>query len=246
MAKQSGPIPFKGKIGGISFYIDKVHGGLARTPGGPSKSQFKRRPSMQANRDNCSEFSKGSHFGKLIRRGLTSVITDCKEGTMNARLAGLLRNIISADKLNLRGERILRTENLQKLFNEVELNAAAPFSRFVQKLRIKESDEQLCVSCTNVSPADVKGATHWKVMSAVCEITGEDTCSDVKATDYIPTLTAKKRLVFEHKLPVSEFSFYGISISYYVLRDGKYVLLEKINDVSDMKAGVIRFIGTAD
>ncbi len=75
MARQTGIIKIKGKIGDLSFYKTK-DGHLAREKGGVEGDRIKNDPAYARTRENNAEFGSSATSGKLMR----FFSSDCKYG----------------------------------------------------------------------------------------------------------------------------------------------------------------------
>ncbi len=113
MAYQAGPLRFKGKLGGLSFYHNKQYGYLVRQKGGPDKEQIATSPSFARTRENAVEFSLASTTGKLIRQAMRSLTALTGDSNVSQRLTGLLVRMGKSDLSATRGMR-----NPARVFND--------------------------------------------------------------------------------------------------------------------------------
>ena len=105
MAYQAGPLRFKGKLGGLSFYHNKQYGYLVRQKGGPSKDQVVNSDHFVRTRENASEFSLAATAGKLIRQAVMASTGFSGDAGVSQRLTGVLVRLGKTDHYGVRGMR---------------------------------------------------------------------------------------------------------------------------------------------
>lgn len=104
MARQTGIIKLKGKIGDISFY--KSNGeDLARTKGGVDANRIKKDPAFARTRENGNEFGAAGKAGKLLRTALRGLLLKSADNKITGRLTREMLKAIQADGVNARGQR---------------------------------------------------------------------------------------------------------------------------------------------
>jgi len=89
MAKQTGLIKLKGKIGDLSFYKTK-DGHLAREKGGVDAERIARDPAFIRTRENGAEFGSSASAGKLMRDALRPLIMRAADGRVTSRLTKVM------------------------------------------------------------------------------------------------------------------------------------------------------------
>lgn len=104
MAKQTGIIKLKGKIGDLSFYKSK-DGHLAREKGGVDGDRIANDPAFIRTRENGKEFGTSASSGKLVRDALRPMIMRAGDGRVTSRLTKVMTNIKNLDATSVRGER---------------------------------------------------------------------------------------------------------------------------------------------
>ncbi len=105
MAQVKGFITLIGTIDGINFYMRKGVPTARSAGGGFTAHSIKTKASMDCVRRNNSEFGGVSKVNKLIKNSLSSVLFRHKDGTLHARLMGVLLKIKVWDLISLWGER---------------------------------------------------------------------------------------------------------------------------------------------
>ena len=79
MAKQTGIIKLKGKIGDLSFYKTQ-DGHLAREKGGVDAERIAKDPAFIRTRENGAEFGSAASAGKLMRDALRPLMLRASDG----------------------------------------------------------------------------------------------------------------------------------------------------------------------
>ena len=75
MARQSGPLKYKGTLGDIRhFKIKGLQGHFAGLVGGPTGEQVKTAPEFERTRENMNEFGGCAAAGKSVRVGLAQLM----------------------------------------------------------------------------------------------------------------------------------------------------------------------------
>jgi hypothetical protein len=104
MAKQTGIIKLKGKIGDLSFYKTK-DGHLAKEKGGVEAARIKNDPAFVRTRENNAEFGSSASTGKLLRDSFRPIANTASDKRIVARVMKLMTNIKNLDTTSVRGER---------------------------------------------------------------------------------------------------------------------------------------------
>ena len=104
MAKQTGPIPLSGTLGGVTFYnLDgKNYARLARQL---SKRRMKQDPAFARTRENSSEFGQASKAGALFRKAFKSQTKPFSDMHYCSRVVTLMMKLRGLDQVSVRGER---------------------------------------------------------------------------------------------------------------------------------------------
>jgi hypothetical protein len=106
MAKQTGIIKLKGKIGDLSFYKSK-DGHLAREKGGVEADRIKNDPAFVRTRENGVEFGSSATAGKFSRDSLRPIALSASDNRVVARMTKLMTQIKNLDTTSVRGLRML-------------------------------------------------------------------------------------------------------------------------------------------
>ena len=113
MGELKGAIDFKGKVGQIVAYRRNGKTVIA-TKGGASKEKVMNSESMKNTRQNAMEFKNAIMVGTNIRQGLN--LRTCADLMIHSRLQGFLyKNVVRADSVHDRGERVVMPEKLKVL-----------------------------------------------------------------------------------------------------------------------------------
>ena len=104
MAKQTGIIKLKGKIGDLSFYKSK-DGHLAREKGGVEAERIKNDPAFVRTRENNAEFGSSASAGKFSRDSLRPIALTASDNRVVARMTKLMTQIKNLDGTSVRGLR---------------------------------------------------------------------------------------------------------------------------------------------
>ena len=104
MAKQTGIIKLKGKIGDLSFYKTK-DGHLAREKGGVDGDRIANDPAYVRTRENNKEFGSSATSGKLLRDALRRMMMRASDGRVTSRLTKVMSEIKNLDATSVRGQR---------------------------------------------------------------------------------------------------------------------------------------------
>ncbi|TXI88371.1 MAG: hypothetical protein E6Q37_00150 [Crocinitomicaceae bacterium] len=104
MARQTGIIKLKGKIGDVSFYKTK-DGHLAREKGGVEADRIKNDPAFARTRENGAEFGASATSGKLTRDSLRPIARTAADNRVVSRMTKLMSQIKNLDATSIRGQR---------------------------------------------------------------------------------------------------------------------------------------------
>jgi hypothetical protein len=104
MARQTGIIKLKGKIGDLSFYKSK-DGHLAKEKGGVEADRIKNDPAFVRTRENNAEFGSSATAGKFSRDSLRPIANTASDNRVVARMTKLMTQIKNLDTTSVRGQR---------------------------------------------------------------------------------------------------------------------------------------------
>ena len=131
MARQSGPLKYKGTLGDIRhFKIKGLQGHFAGLVGGPTGEQVKTAPEFERTRENMNEFGGCAAAGKSIRVGLAQLMKQMSDPQLTGRLTAIMKKINLEDLkpsnrkypglqfnnvLREAGDQILTVSNISKM-----------------------------------------------------------------------------------------------------------------------------------
>lgn len=104
MARQTGLMKYKGKLGGISHYKTQ-DGHLAREAGGVSGERIANDPAFVRTRENGAEFGSSAAAGKTLRTALFSMLNTAADNRVVSRLTQVMTEIKNLDATSARGLR---------------------------------------------------------------------------------------------------------------------------------------------
>ncbi len=104
MARQTGLMKYKGKLGGISHYKTQ-DGHLAREAGGVSAERIANDPAFVRTRENGAEFGASAAAGKTLRTALFSMLNTAADNRVVSRLTQVMTDIKNLDATSARGLR---------------------------------------------------------------------------------------------------------------------------------------------
>ncbi len=194
MAKQVGPLPFTGSIGGVTGY--KRNGKYClKEKSGPSREQVLTSPRFERTLENAKEFRRTAKAGKLVRGCLHNLTKVMKlaDNEISARLNGLLSKIVKSDPVSDRGERMVSKGQLEWL-EDFSFRKEQPFSNVFMACPASTMDTDTGYMKVEIRAFDPQqrinapeGATHFKVVANGAAIHFEKERMDwsYKETGYI-------------------------------------------------------------
>jgi hypothetical protein len=174
MAHQAGPLRFKGKLGGLSFYHNKQYGYLVRLKGGPDREEIARSPRFARTRENAAEFALAAVTGKLIRQAVWASTGLKGDSNVTQRLTGLLVRMGKADPMSGRGERsplVVFDETASRaLLQGFTFYSGSPLTTvYSGKINYDTTTDSMVFSGPVLSESfdAPKGATHVQIKAAI-------------------------------------------------------------------------------
>lgn len=156
--------------------------------------KFKNDPKYKWMRDNATEFTRASSGGKTMRKAFNTLVEHAKDIRAISRLQKRMREVISADTMNQKGERNLVDGNLHLLegfqFNNDADLTTVLFEDFATT--IDRVAGHLTADLPVLNPLkDIKaprGTTHFEIVSAASEMNFESgkTVTDTKVSAMFP------------------------------------------------------------
>lgn len=200
MARQSGPLKYKGTLGDIRhFKIKGLQGHFAGLIGGPTGEQVKTAPEFERTRENMNEFGGCAAAGKSVRVGLAQLIKQMSDPQLTGRLTAIMKKINLEDQTEARGYRAILVSTQGQYLSGLNFNRNISFeSVFYAPFELTNTPSRDSSSLTVVpfnplnfinAPA---GATHFRLINAISVISDYTYNSTSKV--YEPTNAALNEL----------------------------------------------------
>jgi hypothetical protein len=209
MARQSGIIRIKGKLGDISFYSQNGED-LTRIANGPSKQAIEKSPNFKRTRENNTEFGGSAIVGKAFKDGFQLAISKIKDSKLHARLVKVFREINKRGS-GTRGQRpftIVANKDLLVGFEfdgRLSLDGImlAPYS-----LSVNAGRTQVTASVPDFNTDDLinapQGATHFRFINAISVLSNYGYQNSTKKYEPVDTTLNKlNATVYSSYLPIA-------------------------------------------
>ncbi|HEY4196952.1 MAG TPA: hypothetical protein VGM63_15525 [Mucilaginibacter sp.] len=189
MEKRTKPVLTTGKVDNFNFLIRK----------GSSLIFNKAAPTLERIRENNAEFGNACRAGKIIRRTFKNMASDIADGTIRARLSGILVKVLQTDTTHVCGLRTVQSGNLT-LIEGFQFNGSMPFETVLSVapvVNIERSDGKCFFNLPCFVPAKAimapRGTTHFKILVEASEI---DFAKEINTPDsqYTPELPIDNKL----------------------------------------------------
>ena len=211
MARQTGPLKYKGTIGGIRhFKIKGISGSFAGMAGGASAEQIKTAPEFKRTRENMNEFGGCASAGKSVRVGLSSLMKQMSDSQLTGRLTAIMKKINLEDQSEARGYRAILISQQSNYLKNLVFNTGISFdSVFTGNITITpQSNRNGVQMVASFNPANnvhaPAGATHFRLISAVMALSDFAYNSSSKVYEPInPYLNELNSVVY---FPYTDFS----------------------------------------
>jgi hypothetical protein len=175
MAQQMGFLPFKGRIGNLSFFKTK-DGYSVRSASGVDGNKIRNDASYARTRENMTEFDHASKATKVFRAAFAKDIKTVGSGGISRRLSSLFHKLLRQDSVNIRGSRKVLPATTAAL-EGFEFNSATSLTH-AHKLPftpvVNRSTGNLSVEIAAFSPMNQivrpEGATHFVLRSTAAEV----------------------------------------------------------------------------
>ncbi len=178
MARQSGPLKYKGTLGDIRhFKIKGLSGHFAGMKGGPDGEQVLTAPEFARTRENMNEFAGSAKAAKSIRVGLSQLMKQMSDSQLTGRLTAIMKKINLEDVVSPRGFRSILITTQPQYFTGLPFNKNVSFdgvfyAPFTLLGSVGRDSATLTVPAFN--PASYinapAGATHFRLVSAISVI----------------------------------------------------------------------------
>lgn len=184
MAKQTGILGIQGTVGGLTFSAN----------GNISQAQKSRAISAERTLENNAEFGHAASAGKTARDSFRQVVANISDARMTARMTAKMREIISTDAVNDRGQRGVIDAEIELLngfeFNSKAILSTIAFMGFTPNLMRALGTHSIAVDAFNAA-RDVSaptGTTHLKLVGSASSVDFESKASDgvTVASAFIP------------------------------------------------------------
>ena len=178
MARQSGPLKYKGTLGDIRhFKIKGLQGHYAGLVGGPTGEQVKTAPEFERTRENMNEFGGCAAAGKSIRVGLSQLMKQMSDPQLTGRLTAIMKKINLEDLTEARGYRAILVSTQRQYLTGLNFDKNISldgvfYAPFTLTNTPGRDSATLTVPAFNPltfvnAPA---GATHFRLISAISVI----------------------------------------------------------------------------
>lgn len=178
MARQTGPIKYKGTLGEVRhFKIKGLKGDFAGLKGGPSGEQVKTAPEFERTRENMNEFGGCAAAAKSVRVGLAQLMKQMSDPQLTGRLTGIMKKINLEDQSEARGYRAILVSTQSQYLQGLSFNRNISFDSvfyapFALSNTVARDSAALTVAAFNPlnfinAPA---GATHFRLINAISVI----------------------------------------------------------------------------
>lgn len=214
MARQSGPLKYKGTLGDIRhFKIKGLSGHFAGMVGGPTGEQVRTAPAFKRTRENMNEFGGCASAGKSVRVGLSQLMKQMSDPQLTGRLTAIMKKINLEDGTEARGYRAILVSTQSQYLKGLNFNKNINFDGiFYAPFSLTGANDR--VSATFTVPAfdpmgtinAPAGATHFRLISSVSVVSDFafnstsgvyepidadlNEISDIKYSDYLDLGTA--------------------------------------------------------
>jgi hypothetical protein len=114
MARQTGILRFKGKMGGLDFYQSEGED-MVRTKTGPTTQQYKNSPEYEGSRQASNDFGKAGGLAGKLKHAIIYMYGKTLNPDINSKLTGIFTSVLAKDKIHPRGERKIFYGDVSKL-----------------------------------------------------------------------------------------------------------------------------------
>ncbi len=204
MARQTGPLKYKGNIGGVRHYkIKGLKGSFAGMAGGASAEQIKTAPEFKRTRENMNEFGGCAAAGKSVRVGLSALMKTMADPQLTGRLTAIMKKINLEDQSEARGQRAILISEQTQYLKGLVFNKGVNFdSMFTGSVKMTPTGTRTGVnaiisySLANNINAPM-GATHFRLVLAVSAISDFIYNADTKMYEPAnPDLNEKSNVLY--------------------------------------------------
>lgn len=178
MARQAGPLKYKGTLGEIRhFKIKGLSGYFAGLVGGPTGEQVKTAPEFERTRENMNEFGGCAIAGKSVRVGLSQILKLMSDSQLTGRLTGIMKKINLEDQSEARGYRAILISTQRQYLKGLNFDKNISFDSVLYApytLTNTNSRDSASFIVPAFNPLNFinapAGATHFRLISAISVI----------------------------------------------------------------------------
>jgi hypothetical protein len=178
MARQSGPLKYKGTLGDVRhFKIKGLPGYFAGLIGGPTAEQVKTAPEFERTRENMNEFGGSASAGKSVRVGLAQLIKQMADNRITGRLTAVMKKINLEDTSGVRGYRSILISQYPQYLQGFSFNKSVSFDSILYApytMVPAVTRDSVDVNIPDFNPMNFinapSGATHFRIVSAISVI----------------------------------------------------------------------------
>ena len=207
MARQTGPLKYKGTLGDVRhFKIKGLTGHYAGMVGGPTGDQIKSAPEFARTRENMNEFGGSAAAAKSVRAGLAQLMKQMSDSQLTGRLTGIMKKINLEDQSEARGQRAILISQQGQYLKGLAFNKNVSFDGifYAPYAITNPSRIESTLAMNDFVPANFinapAGATHFRIINALSVIS--DFQFDDQSKTYVPVSPAL------NELSVVEYSDY--------------------------------------
>jgi hypothetical protein len=178
MARQTGPIKYKGTIGEIRhFKIKGLKGHFAGLKGGVDAERIKNGDEFERTRENMNEFGGSAKAGKYFRQILSPIMKGVADARVTSRVTALMKKINIEDGSEARGVRGVLMTVRKDLMKDFEFNKMTNFEsifRAMFTLDVPETRSSAALVVTGFDPRlhlnSPRGASHFRIAFSIASV----------------------------------------------------------------------------
>ena len=175
MARQTGPLRYKGTLGEIRhFKIKGLKGDFAGLKGGPSGEQVKTAAEFVRTRENMNEFGGSAKAGKSLRVGLSQLMKQMSDRQLTGRITSIMKRINLEDQSEARGYRAILISTQKQYLLGLNFNSNMSFDTiFFAPYSVTALPDRTSATLTveAFNPANFvsapTGTTHFRLINTV-------------------------------------------------------------------------------
>lgn len=218
MAIVNSIMSFTGKLGGLSFYVNKDGLNIVRTPGGASKAKIRASPNFENTRRHNGQFGACSASAAQLRKGLMRSLGKTYDGKMDNRLLSIMWQMTKSDKASAPGEKSCFAGDTS-LLEDFQWNEKKPLDAVLKADVAGFLDASAGTGHVVVSSFDpVKNmqvpdrCTHYEVFSLLTALRPgkgtEDVIYDEKSTGMLPKDSASmETITWDLSIPAEAYVY---------------------------------------